>query len=225
MKIENLSADLKPLREKISGLIRDSIIEGKIKPGQRLTEPEIASSLGVSRTPIREAFLQLESDGFVKVQPRKGAIVTELSLKDAEETYVIKGVLEALAAGLATEYISENEIENLIKLNQQLDKIASSELKNYKRFLDLNAKFHLTLYEHSGNNKLIKTIKTLRNQTLRYNYIYLSLHSHLDESVKEHFKIIELIKIHDSKEVEKMIKIHGEAARIALYDFIKSNIY
>lgn len=223
MKIDILAADLKPLRDKIATLIRDSVIEGKLKPGERLTEPEIAASLGVSRTPVREAFLQLESEGFVKVQPRKGAIVTELSLKDAEETYIIKGSLEALACCLAIDFITDDDFENLFRINQQMERIANSESKNYKRFLDLNAKFHQSLYELCKNSKLIKTITTLRNQTLRYNYIYLSLLSHLDESVKEHYYIIDLVKSKDKEELEKYIKIHGENARMALYDFIKNN--
>ena len=98
---------VKSLRDRISESIRDSIIEGKLEPGARLAEPEVAQQLGVSRTPLREAFLQLEAEGFLTVNPRKGAVVSELSLKDAEETYQIKVALEALAAKLATKSISE----------------------------------------------------------------------------------------------------------------------
>jgi DNA-binding GntR family transcriptional regulator len=82
MNLELNADDLKPLREKISTSIRDLIIEGTLKPGERLTEPEMSSSLGISRTPLREAFLQLESEGFVLVQPRRGAIVSGINLRD-----------------------------------------------------------------------------------------------------------------------------------------------
>lgn len=222
MSLELIAADLKPLREKISTSIRDLIIEGKLKPGERLTEPEISASLGISRTPLREAFLQLESEGFVQVLPRKGAIVTDINLQDAVEIYTIKASLEALATRLACPFIQEDTFDALIKLNQQMEKISVSENKNYRRFLDLNARFHQTIYENSNNNKLIKLINTLRNQTLRYNYIYLSLLSHLAESVKEHYGIIDAIKEKDLDKVELLIKSHGENARIALYDFIKN---
>ncbi|MHC1739144.1 MAG: GntR family transcriptional regulator [Ignavibacteriaceae bacterium] len=223
MSLELIAADLKPLRDKISTSIRDLIIEGKLKPGERLTEPEISASLGISRTPLREAFLQLESEGFVQVLPRKGAIVTDINLQDAVEIYTIKASLEALATRLACPLIQTETFESLIKLNQQMEKISVSENKNYRRFLDLNARFHQTIYENSNNNKLIKLINTLRNQTLRYNYIYLTLLSHLTESVKEHYEMIDCLKTKDLDKVESLIKSHGENARIALYEFIKNN--
>ncbi|HRI48178.1 MAG TPA: GntR family transcriptional regulator, partial [Ignavibacteriaceae bacterium] len=116
---------VKSLRDRISESIRDSIIEGKLEPGARLAEPEVAQQLGVSRTPLREAFLQLEAEGFLTVNPRKGAVVSELSLKDAEETYQIKVALEALAAKLATKSISEYEIKKLKEFNEKMRKIAN----------------------------------------------------------------------------------------------------
>jgi len=214
--------ELKPLRDKIASSIRDSIIEGKIKPGERLMEPEVAKTLGVSRTPLREAFLQLESEGFVKVFPRKGALVTETSLKDAEETYLIKGALEGIAAKLSAVNITDPEINILIGLNNHMEKIAQSHEKDYKLFLEINARFHQKIYNASGNEKLIKTINLLRNQTLRYNFIFLSLLSHLDESVEEHYSIIDALKNHNADEAERLIKNHSETARQALCNYMKN---
>jgi DNA-binding GntR family transcriptional regulator len=216
--------ELKPLRDRIASSIRDSIIEGKIKPGERLMEPEVAKTLGVSRTPLREAFLQLESEGFVKVFPRKGALVTETSLKDAEETYVIKGALEGMAARLSAQNISEQEIETLTELNDKMEEIAQSSERDYKLFLEINARFHQKIYSASGNGKLIKTINLLRNQTLRYNFIFLSLLSHLEESVEEHYSILDALKNHDADEAERLIKNHSETARRALCDYMKNQI-
>lgn len=212
----------KPLRERIASSIRDSIIEGKIKPGERLLEPVVAKVLGVSRTPLREAFLQLESEGFLKFNPRKGALVTETSPKDAEEIYQIKGVLEALAARLATLNISSDQIDELIKINKKMESIAQSKKKDYKTFLELNSLFHNSIYKHCGNNKLIKTIKTLRNQTLRYNYIFLSLLSHLDESVSEHFEIIETLKMKKPEKVEIAVRKHNDSALKLLIEYINN---
>lgn len=212
--------DLKPLRDKIAASIRNAIVEGKFKPGERLLEPDVANALGVSRTPLREAFLQLESEGFLNVIPRKGAVVSDLSLRDAEETYTIKGTLEALAAKLAVENMSSDTLNELEKLNEEMLMIASSEEKDYKHFLELNAKFHQTIYEASGNEKLYKTINLLRNQTLRYNFIYLSLLSHLRESVAEHAEIIEALKKKNAVKVESLIKSHAESARKALAEYI-----
>lgn len=216
--------ELKPLRDRIASSIRDSIIEGKIKPGERLMEPEVAKMMGVSRTPLREAFLQLESEGFVKVIPRRGAVVTETSLKDAEETYVIKGALEGIAARLAVMNITNSDLDELFDLNSKMERIAQSPEKDYKTFLELNARFHQKIYESSGNEKLIKNINLLRNQTLRYNFIFLSLLSHLDESVAEHFQMLEALRGRDQDEIERLVKNHSETARQALCDYIKSQL-
>ena len=105
-KIDFRLEEVKPLRDRIVASIRDSIIAGKIKPGERLLEPDVAKMLGVSRPTLREAFLQLEAEDFVRVTPRRGAVVSELSVKDAEEIYVVKSALEALAARLAAGLIS-----------------------------------------------------------------------------------------------------------------------
>jgi DNA-binding GntR family transcriptional regulator len=214
-------AELKPLRDKIASSIRDSIIEGKIKPGERLLEPDVAKTLGVSRTPLREAFLQLESEGFLKVNPRKGALVTETSPKDAEEIYIIKGALESVAARLAVDNITNEQIEELVMINKKMEVVAQSKKKDYKAFLELNSIFHQKIYECSGNSKLAKTINTLRNQTLRYNYIFLSLLSHLDESVTEHFEIISALKNRKPDEAESVVKKHNENARLLLINYIK----
>lgn len=216
--------ELKPLRERIASSIRDSIIEGKIKPGERLLEPDVANLLGVSRTPLREAFLQLESEGFLKVNPRKGALVTETSPKDAEETYIIKGALEALAAGLASSNLTGAQIEELETINNKMQVIAQSETKDYKTFLELNSLFHFSIYEQCGNEKLKKMIKTLRNQTLRYNYIFLSLLSHLEQSVAEHREIIEAIKKREPAQVESAVKKHSDNAFKILIEYIKNQM-
>lgn len=211
---------LKPLREKIASVIRDSIIMGKLKSGAKLAEPEVAASLGVSRTPLREAFLQLESEGFLTVSPRKGAIVSELSLKDAQETFVIKGTLEALAARLAIPNLTKEKISSLIELNDKMDDIAQSNSKDYESFLDLNGQFHQIISDSCGNEKLTKYITVFRNQTLRYNFIYHALSSHLGDSVKEHKSIIGAIQQANYDEVENLLKSHGEHARSALSNLL-----
>jgi len=214
--------ELKPLRDRIASSIRDSIIEGKIKPGERLMEPDVAKTLGVSRTPLREAFLQLESEGFLMVNPRKGALVTETSSKDAKETYEIKGAMEALAARLAADNITDDQIDEIIDINKKMESIAQSKKKDYKSFLELNSLFHQKIYECGGNSKLSRMINTLRNQTLRYNYIYLSLLSHLDESVAEHSEIINALKNRKPEEAEAYVKKHNDSARQMLINYIKN---
>ena len=99
---------VRTLRDRIAERIRSLIIDGGLTPGDRLVEPDLARRLGVSRTPLREALLQLDSEGFVRVTPRRGAVVSVLSHADAAETYQVKGVLEAFAARLACSRLTGN---------------------------------------------------------------------------------------------------------------------
>src|SRR3989338_6829835 len=112
------------LRERIVDFIKDSIISGRLRPGERVPEQEIAQSLGISRTPIREAFRQLESEGFISVTPRKGAVVSPITDKDVNEFYAIKSLLEGFAAKTACPKLAQKDIKRLESLNAQIAKCA-----------------------------------------------------------------------------------------------------
>ncbi|MCX6138606.1 MAG: GntR family transcriptional regulator [Ignavibacteriales bacterium] len=221
-KIDFRLEEVKPLRDRIVASIRDSIIAGKIKPGERLLEPDVAKMLGVSRTPLREAFLQLEAEDFVRVTPRRGAVVSDLSVKDAEEIYVVKSALEALAAKLASALMKDETLDKLVAINEQMEKKAKAKEPDYRSLLDLNSSFHRVIVETVQNDKLTQIVNHLRNQTLRYNFIYLSVLSHLEESIHEHAQIIEALRNRDGAAVEGLMKNHGENAQRSLCEYINN---
>src|SRR4030067_1886998 len=108
------------LRERIVDFIKDSVVSGRLKPGERVPEQEIAESFGISRTPIREAFRQLESEGFIPITPRKGAVVSPITDKDVSEFYEIKSLLEGKAATTACDKLTPRDIEKLGALNAKM---------------------------------------------------------------------------------------------------------
>ncbi|MEK6650230.1 MAG: GntR family transcriptional regulator [Bacteroidota bacterium] len=213
-------AELAPLRDRIATSIRTSIIDGRIKPGERLAEPEVAKLLGVSRTPIREAFFLLISEGFVEAAPRRGVVVSDLSPQDAEETYVLKGALEALAASLAASRVTPELLASLATVNDELVAAIAVAPADMGRVLDLNNAFHQALTDASGNRKLSKLVTVYRRQTLRYNYIYLSALSRLRHSVEEHRTMIEALRRRDASEVERLVRLHNDAALRALREYM-----
>lgn len=219
-KIE--AAELAPLRDRIADSIRTSIIDGRIKPGERLTEPEVAKLLGVSRTPIREAFFLLISEGFVEAAPRRGVVVSDLSPEDAEETYVLKGALEALAGSLAASRVTQELLASLAAINDELIALIADAPADMGRILDLNNTFHQTLTDASGNRKLSKLVTVFRRQTLRYNYIYFSALSRLRHSVEEHRTMIEALQRRDAPEVERLVRLHNDAALRTLREYMLS---
>ena len=108
------------LRERIVETIRNAIVNGQLAPGARIAEPELADKFGISRTPIREAFRQLESEGFITVVPRKGAIVASLSQNDIADFYDLKMVLEGYAARCAVKTLKESDLTKMETVNRQI---------------------------------------------------------------------------------------------------------
>src|SRR6266487_2695261 len=140
------------LREKILETIRDAIIAGSLKPGEKVAEPELAERFGISRTPIREAFRQLESEGYLTVIPRKGAVVVSFSEKDVEEFYAIKSILEGYAARRACENLTPRELERLQTINGKLLHLADD--GDFKGFFKMHNDFHEQFIRAADNEKL-----------------------------------------------------------------------
>ena len=218
--VGTLAAELAPLREKIASMIRASIIDGRIAAGEKLREPVLSRQLGVSRTPLREALLQLDSEGFVEMTPRRGAVVRPLSKQDAAETYEVKGALEALAARLACERMDPDTLRKLRDINDRIASLRRARGADQARILQLNTEFHQTLTDASGNEKLSQYVRVLRAQALRYNYIYLSVMSRLEESVAEHTQILDALRGKRADEVERLVREHGKSASRALCSYI-----
>ena len=159
----------KPLREVVCETLREAIISGILKPGERLMEIQLADELGVSRTPIREAIRKMELEGFLVMVPRRGTYVADLSIKDINEVFEIRTALDVLAAGLAAERITEEEIEELERLLVYIGEMI--EEKNYEKIIETDGEFHDVLYKASRNDRLIGIINNLREQFTRFRSI------------------------------------------------------
>ena len=196
------------LRERIVEFVKDAIIKGRLKPGERVPESELAEMFGISRTPIREAFRQLESEGFITFTPRKGAIVSPITDKDVIEFYAIKGLLEGYAAKMACCKISDKEIRRMEDLNSQMTKCA--ERNDVKNFFKLDNQLHDVFLKICGNDKLYNLIYVLVQQFERFRKTSLSLSGRMWSSVKQHNEIIEAFKKRDVDLVERLVKANAE---------------
>jgi DNA-binding GntR family transcriptional regulator len=196
------------LRERIVEFVKDAIISGKLKPGERVPEQEIAESFGISRTPIREAFRQLESEGFITVIPRKGAVVSPITDKDVKDFYAIKSLLEGYAAGMACPKFTEKEIKRLEGLNQHMHKCA--EKNDVKAFFKLDDQFHDTFLKACGNDKLCRLVHQLVQQFERFRVTALSLDGRMEVSLKQHGEIISAFRKGDVELVERLVRGNAE---------------
>jgi DNA-binding GntR family transcriptional regulator len=204
------------LREMILEHIRDAIISGALKAGSRVSEPELAEQYGISRTPIREAFRQLESEGYLTVIPRRGAIVSEFSQKDVEDFYAIKSILEGYAARMACEKLTSKELERLQTNNNRLSELA--EQNDIKAFFKVHNDFHDLFIKAADNEKLRELITSVVTRFQRLRFTSLSLPGRMKIAVQEHKKIIEAFRRKDSNTAELLVRKNAEYGGKVLLD-------
>ena len=181
----------KPLREIVFTTMREAIINGDFKPGQRLMEVQLAEQMGVSRTPVREAIRKLELEGLVVMVPRKGAYVAGLSSEDVKEVLEIRAVLEGLAASLAAKNASAADIEQLQEIVEKF-KVAAEE-KDVVKLINFDSDFHDVMYRASKNKKLIQLISALREQVQRFRVAYFTKIRSTQTLIEEHNDLVSSI--------------------------------
>lgn len=211
----------KPLREVVFETIRNAIISGSLKPGERLMEVQMAERLGVSRTPIREAIRKLELEGLVIMLPRKGAFVADLSVKDLTEVLEIRAALEGLAAGLAVARIDEKEIEELEEISMKFHKAVEG--NNLEELVYWDIQFHEAIFRASGNERLIQLNNNLREQVQRFREMYLKEANRPKETLKEHYDLVEAISSRDISKAEKLARKHIETTENAILKMMEGN--
>lgn len=204
------------LREKILEDIRDAIVSGEFKAGCRISEPDLTERYGISRTPIREALRQLESEGYLKVIPRRGAIVSEFNRKEVEEFYAIKGVLEGYAACCACEKLSLKDLYRLQAINDKLAELAQS--GDVRGFFKIHDDFHEVFIRASKNEKLHELVSNLVTKFQLLRFSSLSLPGRMATSVQEHNKIIDAFRNKDAELAETLVRINAEYSGQVLID-------
>ncbi|AUC55172.1 GntR family transcriptional regulator [Sagittula sp. P11] len=182
--------------------------EGRLNPGDRLRETELAERLGMSRTPVREAIRQLEADGIVTHVPRQGATIRTLDYAEVMELYEMRAVLEGTAARLAARAASDIEIEELIDMNQQM-----AQLGNAPEAFVLNRQFHAALLDAAKNRFLARSIHTLQKALMILGPTTLTEPDRAAKAVEEHFGVLDAIKAREGALAEAAMRAHIEAAQ------------
>ncbi len=162
----------KPLRDIVFDYMKNAIITGELKPGERLMEVQLAEKLGVSRTPVREAIRKLELEGLVVMVPRKGAYVSDLDAKDLLNVLEVRSSLEGLAASLAAERITDEEIERLKGILEEFQK--NIELGDNEALIRLDKEFHDLIFAASRNDKLIQIVNNIQEHVHRFRVRYIN---------------------------------------------------
>lgn len=186
-----------PLRDVVFNTLRQAILKGELKPGERLMEIALAEKLGVSRTPIREAMRKLELEGLVVMIPRRGAQVANITEKDLNDVLEVRIALENVAIEKACTRMSKEDMGRLWLAAKEFERTMAE--GNLVRLAEADVAFHEIIYRASDNKRLNQVLNNLREQIYRYRVEYLKEEETRNVLVKEHEELTKAIRQRDVK--------------------------
>lgn len=190
----------------VADILREAILDGVLEPGAWLREAEVSSELQVSRTPVRDAFRILAAEGLLTIKANQGAIVSPTTSDDILELYVMREVLEALAARLAARRAPERCMEEFARLLPMMKRAA--EENNIAELYRLNFTFHTIIREAAGNRYLQRSLAQLQNAARRFPDPTMTLPGRTEESIQEHVSLAEAISGGDVEAAEELAGRH-----------------
>jgi DNA-binding GntR family transcriptional regulator len=214
-----MSDPIRTVAVQVADGLRTEILSGRILPGTRLLQDEEAERLGVSRTPVRDAFRQLEKEMLVEIVPNRGAIVTRLSLDDIREIYLIRQQLEPLAAMSAAHAATDEDVDAIEDVLSELSSAPDDE--DPSRLLDLNKRFHFRVYEASHLPQLVKLIGSLWGpiEAVRASYVAAPLTA--KHAAVEHRQLFLAIKQRDGNAAAEITRNHLAATESGLVERLR----
>jgi len=223
--IELKAFDKKTITDEVEASILSAIFKGKIKPGKRLVELEIANILKVSRVPVREALQRLQRMGIITQLPRKGWIVSQITLESAADVFGVRKLLESLAARCAAKHINDGDVKYLKGIIDDMKEATS--VGDFDKTLELENNFHRFLIEKSNRPFLIKTLEYIRVPIRLYISIARLMNDRdMENFAPRHSHILQAIKTKDPDKIEKAVSYHislGEETILKkLKDYLKN---
>lgn len=216
-------SDFRPpvLTEQISQILMKAILEGSLRYGDQLIETELQKQFGISRSPLREAFRDLEKKGLVVIIPRRGTFVRDVTRQDVEENFPVRAALEGLAARQACARITKKELREMEAALSKMKR--AGETGDADLYRENHNRFHDLFIRASGNALLIELLKTLRVHRMWY---FLSYHYHKDKmkmSLAEHEKIVRLLNddATNPEDLEALVRHHIEDALKGFLDALE----
>ena len=196
----------RPLHEEAADRLRDLIVQGRLAAGARLNERLLTIQLGVSRTPLREAFKVLATEGLVELLPNRGAIVSHIDSVRLQDSLAVMGALEALAGELACRNATEAQLNEIRALHyEMLAYHARGDLAGYFKF---NQAIHLKIVKYSGNAVLYNTYRQLNGNVRRARYMANLSKERWDAAVREHEEILAALGARDVKRIQALLSDH-----------------
>jgi len=193
--------------------LREAILTGRLVADAPVRQEDVATQLGISRLPVREALRRLDAEGLVVLRPRRGYVVASLDRDEISDVLALQAVLEGEAGHAATVNRSEEVLADLEACLSQLDRVTARSPVNVDQFAELNARFHERLIESSGRPFLIRMLRLARTNAERYTRAAVGMLVDLRESQREHRRILDAYRAGDAAAVAKLCRAHRDATR------------
>ncbi len=206
------------LRQIVYEKIKQAIVGGIIKPGEKLSEVELAEKMAVSRTPVREAIRQLAKTSLVTLTPRKGAYVSLPSISDAGALYELREELEKFAAALVASNPPEKELNEFLEIFSRMDNSTDPE-----KYLEEDRRFHAFIYQASGNRFLMNSLQELVDVINLYRPYSLGDPDYIKRLAEGHVEIIEAILARDETRVREVMGAHIRMSRVRLEAYLNTH--
>lgn len=199
------------LTDEIADIIRDRILKGEYKIGEKIKENQIASELRVSRTPIREAFKLLENEGLIDYVPNRGCFAKGFTRRDIEDIYAVRKALEVLSVEWAVERITPQQIEELQEQSDLMEFYTGR--KDGKKVLEINSDFHGVIYNATGSRFMAQVLRSYKDYIEQTRKVLYYEKEYLEEIFAEHREILEAIKARDAARAKEAMAKHLEGSQ------------
>ena len=211
-----------PLRDVVFNTLRQAILKGELKPGERLMEIALADKLGVSRTPIRESMRKLELEGLVVMIPRRGAQVANITEKDLNDVLEVRIALESMAIEKACKRMTEEQMLKMRRAEKNFERVMAE--GNLVRIAEADVEFHEMIYQAADNARLYQVLSNLREQMYRYRVEYLKEEETRNQLIREHEQLSRAIRERDVEKAQELSFRHLENQRQAIIRSIRAEM-
>jgi DNA-binding GntR family transcriptional regulator len=197
-----------PIRPQVYAALRDAIVHVSLRPGLLLSENDLAQQLGVSRTPVREALIQLSEEGLIEIFPQIGSCVSKLKITEIMEALFLRETLECAAARLAAKNMTPADIAKLQSIADAHKR--ALEANDRDAMLSLDEEFHRLIIERSGFPRVWRLVRSTRNHLFRLRYLAIPQHGTSTESVRYHREIVDGLASGNPDLAERSMRAHQE---------------
>ena len=204
----------KTLHQEIASNLREMIMSGELREGDKIKEDELCTVMEISKTPLREALRVLSAEGLIRLIPNRGSYVTTPTVEEIKEMFDVMSVLEGVCARTAAEKMSSGDFKKLEDIHHQLEK--NFRLKDQKQYIHYNNLYHAFVQELAGNKTLNQIVNGLRQKILLYRFKSLNLSGRSEQSIQEHRDLLEAFRNRDAEKAELLMKSHMKKQSEAL---------